>query len=248
MANARNIPITLNGTDISGLISFAIGETVDLILTCLNPITGTPLDLTNAGIFYTVSSYRVSGAASTISHQAVNGTPPTAGIATAAFAANDTVPSLADPIRPGIFRGDFWWEDISGNRISLGSGTIALLRAERLPGAVVTPLPSQLPLGQGPPGLGLTRLRLTANATAAFMQHHSCDPTSASFSITLPLASSYTSGANVLSVKNIGYGSGNTVTIVPSGSDVIDGAASVQLSQGEARFFLASPGLWESIA
>ena len=149
MADIRNIPVTVQGGDITGLIAFSVGETVNLNLTCLVPIVGGPLDLTNSAVVCTISCYSIAGVFKPISRQATLTLPATNGLCVVPLASGDTVPTLADPIRPGFHRIDIWAEDTSGNRIDLAWGTCQILRAERLPNALTTPLPLQIPLALG---------------------------------------------------------------------------------------------------
>jgi hypothetical protein len=66
------------------------------------------------------------------------------------------------------------------------------------------------------------------------------NPATGSFNVTLPLAAASVNYDP--SIKNIAIGSGNTVTVLPSGSDMIEGQASVVLTGGDS-IILASDGI-----
>jgi hypothetical protein len=70
MADIKSIAVTVNGGSISGLISFAVGETVNINLTVLDPNTGLAKDLTAQAVIMTINCYNTSGIAIPISRQA----------------------------------------------------------------------------------------------------------------------------------------------------------------------------------
>jgi hypothetical protein len=148
MADIKSIAVTVNGGSISGLISFAVGETVNINLTVLDPNTGLAKDLTAQAVIMTINCYNTSGIAIPISRQATI-TNAVAGLATIPIASGDTYISASSICRTGQTAADLWVQDVSGNRQDLGYGTVNITPAVGYPNAPITPLPSQLPLAQG---------------------------------------------------------------------------------------------------
>lgn len=70
MADIKSIAVTVNGGDISNLISFAVGETVNINLTVLDPNTLLAKDLTAQAAILTIDCYNTAGVAIPISRQA----------------------------------------------------------------------------------------------------------------------------------------------------------------------------------
>src|SRR5258706_2255000 len=86
------------------------------------------------------------------------------------WADGDTVPSGV-PVTNGLYVADVWITDASGNRLRmLGTIQIRLLSAATLPATVVTPLPSQPPLGLPAAYGSATTIALTESggATASY--------------------------------------------------------------------------------
>lgn len=126
---------------------FVIGETVQINLSCIDPASGNPLNLSSpaASVFWTMSNPQ-SGA-TLISRQATI-TNASAGLCYVPIASGDTAPSPT-PLASGTYNVDCWVEETggSGNRLDLAFGTVFLAPAYRLPNATVNPLPPQIPLG-----------------------------------------------------------------------------------------------------
>lgn len=145
------------------------------------------------------------------------------------------------PFAPGVYGLEVWLTDGSGNRFaSMPVGNIKLAPASYLPGGSITPLPAQVPLAEGPPGLGLTVEPVrTSNVTAAILQLLPCDPTSGSFTVSLPAASA---GAGLI-VVYVQSGSSNTVTVAPAGFDTIAGVAGSVVLGAREKLSLYSDGI-----
>ncbi len=85
-----------------------------------------------------------------ISHQATI-TDDAGGLCYVPVVSGDTVPS-GTAIAAGYYDVDVWAEDVDGNRLPLAFGQMFISPAVTLPGTLVTPLPEQEPLAQGPAG------------------------------------------------------------------------------------------------
>jgi hypothetical protein len=87
----------------------------------------------------------------------------------------------------------------------------------------------------------------TATASISERYLYPCDATSAAINVTLPLAATAANGAVVV-IKKVDS-SANAVNIIISGSDTIDGAASVSLSNKDDSYTLVSDGVdsWFSV-
>ena len=153
MATIKNIAAVVNGTSITGLFGFAVGETVNFNLTCLDPNTQSALNLTALAVVMTIDCYDTTGKSIKISRQATI-TNAALGQCTVPISNGDTYVSASSICYPRSYACDIWAEDVPGNRIDLGYGTVAINPMVRTPNAVITPLPSQVPLAQGPAGAG----------------------------------------------------------------------------------------------
>lgn len=145
----RNIDLTVYGQSVEGL-AWAIGETVNVNLRVLNPSTRAPFDLSGAALIVSICDLDLYGLPSQpplISRQATI-TDPTNGLAFAPFASGDTA-----ALAPNSYGVDIYTIDTSGNRLqTMLSGTLTLLPSAGLPGAPITVLPTQQPIGVGPQG------------------------------------------------------------------------------------------------
>ena len=135
---------------------FAQGESVEYDIACKDPITLLPLDLTGSNVIMSIGALNALGQPilnTVLSRQATIVNPPTAGNVKVPFAPQDTVPAILGPIPATTYKADLIQTDSSGNRLALlATGTLVISAAVTLPGALVTPLPAQLPLALGPPG------------------------------------------------------------------------------------------------
>lgn len=145
MAEILTLTATVQGQARFSWPSFAIGETVNINLTCIDPSVGGPLNLAGAAVIWTMAD-RFSGAVK-ISRQATV-TNSAQGLATVPIASGDTVVGGV-PLPWGDYNVDCWAEDASGNRLDLAYGPIFIGPAYRLPNAPVNPLPSQTPIPAG---------------------------------------------------------------------------------------------------
>lgn len=140
---------------------FAIGETVEYTIACQDPNTRAPMDLTGANVIMTISALdprQFPKSPPKISRQGDILFPDTDGMVAISFATSDTVPAGV-PFAPCTVGVDLWLTDSAGNRLqSLAFGLMELTPSAGLPDTPITPLPSQIPLAQGPqgpPGVGL---------------------------------------------------------------------------------------------
>lgn len=153
MSLTRKWRLTLAGQTITGVFS-AIGETVDYELILVDQETLLPLDLIALGCAVVMGlcelDYRgnpiqppiIARQADTLGHDGSCHIP---------WANGDTV--LTPPITPGNKGLDVWITDGDGNRLQAWPVVGFTLRpAGILPSTLVTPLPAQAPLAQGPPG------------------------------------------------------------------------------------------------
>jgi hypothetical protein len=97
-----------------------------------------------------------------------------------------------------------------------------------------------------PFNLTIPRMNPTATQTANFGATEAdivrCDPSAGGFNVTLPLA--FNRLGMPITVKNV-TASANAITILPSGADTIDGAASASIAAGFGSLTFASDGVSE---
>jgi len=169
-ANAiKTIPLTLYGNSVEGL-AFTVGETVLWRLLLQDFDTRLPLDLTGANVVlaFCALSFGLPTQPPLISRQATISNTPTNGTATATFAAGDTAPTPATALVPGSYGLDIFLTDASGDRLQTMTFSIVTLQpAGALPSNPITPLPSQAPLAQGPPGAPLQIVNVLPDPTTA---------------------------------------------------------------------------------
>lgn len=233
------IPLTLFGQTIAG-ISIPVGSTVEWDLAIQDPVTRAPFDLTGANVVLALSqldatSNPLKGRAPLISRQATISSPSTAGNAVANWVANDTALFL-----PGAYGLEVWLTDASGNRLqSLAFVDVQLSPGAYKPGGSITPLPSQNPLAQGPPGNPrFAIIKKTGAYGAAFNDLVAADSTGGSFTVTLPAASGATVDKGAVLVKNQSD-SVHPVSVAPAGLDTIDGAGALLLYARESALLFS---------
>lgn len=154
MSAIRTKALTLYGQQIDQQ-QVAIGETVLWTLTLQDPTTRDPVDLTGGNVIMSVVELDAGAPVypPIIPRQADISVPATAGICTVPWAIEDTVPDGV-PIDAGLYGIDVWTTDGDGNRLqNMGFGVIRFTAPATLPDVEIVPLPSQLPLAQGPAGL-----------------------------------------------------------------------------------------------
>lgn len=148
----RQIGVIAFGDPVSG-ISFAVGETAAITITCQDPVTRAPFDLTGANVTMTITERGAPMVPPGGGRQGNIQSPATAGIVIIPYNPSDTVP-CGIPVQSGFYEFDVFTTDVSGNRLQqLAYGTIRIKPAATLPATPVVPLPSQLPLAQGPAGV-----------------------------------------------------------------------------------------------
>lgn len=150
------INLTLFGQQVQG-ISIPIGSTVIWTLDFEDPFTRAPIDLTVAGtgvqMSLTANDPRGNPILPELFSRSATITGSPINRCTVPWASGDTVPS-GSPLPPGSYSVDVWLTDGGGNRLQvLGTAKIQLKAVATLPGTLVSPLPAQVPLGQGVPGL-----------------------------------------------------------------------------------------------
>ena len=128
MADILTLAATLQGQSNFAWPSFAVGATVNLALTCLDPSAGGPLNLTGASVYWTMAD-RFTGAVKVSKQAAV--TNAAGGLATVSIISGDT-DAGGVPLPWGDYNVDCWGEDGSGNRLCLAIGRMALLPAYRV--------------------------------------------------------------------------------------------------------------------
>lgn len=154
MSFIRQITLVIDGNPVDGL-RIAVGSTVKWNLTCMDPNDiATPLDLTASAIIMGLVALDSQGRPiypAIIQHQATI-TSAVDGECFVEWTSGDTVPD-GNPLSSGLYGLDVWIEDVNGNREQdLGFSIVSLTPAGVLPNTEITPLPSQLPLAQGPQG------------------------------------------------------------------------------------------------
>ncbi len=248
MSAIKNIPLTIYGQSTSG-IKIPIGSTVEWDLGCEDPDTRAPFPLTACAVIMAVCKLDLQDnpiRPAIISRQATI-TDSDNGLCYVPWDSGDTVPA-GIPYQPGRYSVEIWIEDVDGNRMQeLLCGFIELTAAGRLPNDVIVPLPSQLPLAQGPPGNpGLTSTDIKVAAySAAFNDRVLVDPTAGDFAITIPLASTAVNGAtDTIMIKNVSD-SENSVSITLQDADTIDGLTTYFIAAREVVTLTAyGDGLW----
>lgn len=241
MAEILTIAAVLQGQQNYTWPSFAVGETVNLNLICIDPSTGGALNLSGAAVVWTVTN-RFTGA-TVVSRQATV-TSQSGGLATVPIVVADTAPGNV-PIAPGLYNADCWAEDVSGNRLGLAQGNIFLAPCYRIPNGAVTVPATQSPLGQGPPGIGLNYVFKSGAYSAAFLDQVVGDPTSGAFNVTLPLISTLQVNAGGLISVVHGSTSTNTIGVLPSGADkiLIAGSALTSTTVSQAGVLRLNPAV-----
>ncbi len=250
MSTISQIYATVSGQQNVTWSGFAIGSTVQINLTCLDPANQSqPLDLAGLAVVMTWASIDTRGQPVrpvVISRQATI-TSEATGLCYVPIASGDTCPvvsSVVTPLSPGYYDVDLWAEDVDGNRLDLGFGQMFLSTAVRLPGDPITPLPSQEPIAQGFPGnprFVPTSVKVT-NYTAAYNDLVRCDPTASGFTVTMPAASAAIAGErDWICVKGFSD-SDNAITVSFSG-DTIDGATGPYFLVGRERLTVVSDGV-----
>ena len=84
---------------------------------------------------------------------------------------------------------------------------------------------------------------ITGNTTLAYpARYYAADVSGGGFTATLPAASA--NNGRTFTVKNISFGSGNTVAVARTGGDLIEGGTSDTIAAGEGRTYFSDGTNW----